>query len=144
MAIDTESTKNKLFAGLQTNKEIPAVLVLSSIDQAAAVNQNISEKIESLSKPIAEGEKIPKWQSLDKVTALLTTEQKEGLDRVAKKLMKFRSKDLKTKDDRERITTNTIIRSLIENFLKKEEMLELKSLSSEEEVTHWIEGVFKK
>ena len=80
---------------------------------------------------------LPKWQSLDKVTVLLTTEQKEGLDRVAKKLMKYRSRDLKGDENKERITANVLIRALVENFLSKEESIPMEVLSTEKDVLAW-------
>ena len=85
----------------------------------------------------------PKWQSLDKVTVLMTADQKEGLDRIAKKLMKHRSKVLKGKDDKERITANTIMRAIIENFLKHENMMELEVLTTEDDVNAWIEKLMR-
>lgn len=127
-AIDTKETKNSLFGNLrkETEKEMPSIKISSEEVRAAKPVEKILDQT------------MPKWQSLDKVTALLTTEQKEGLDRIARKLMKHRSKILKRKDDCERITTNTLLRALIEVFLKEENSLELDVLLSESDVCEWV------
>lgn len=78
-----------------------------------------------------------------KVTVLFTTEQKEGLDRIAKKLMKYRSKQLKGYANKERITSNMLIRALIQNFVKRENLIELSALSNEEDVIKLVENVFR-
>lgn len=89
------------------------------------------------------GTKQPKakWQTLDKVTVLLTEQQKVGLDSVAKKIMKHRAKFTKRSQDKERITTNTLIRALIDNFLDHEPQLEV--LTSEQDVVSWIGKIFQ-
>jgi hypothetical protein len=74
-----------------------------------------------------------KWQTFDKISVLLTPEQKEGLDRLARKLMKSRPKGAG-----ERITANMLVRSLIENFLALEDSLKLEALKSEDEVQDWM------
>jgi hypothetical protein len=137
MALDTKETQNSLFGGLKKKKEeTPAVKIKSEAPT------------ESESQPkgssVTVKESKAKWQQLDKVTVLLTTEQKEGLDRVAKKLMKFRSNQLKGIEEKERITANTILRSLIDNFLEQEDVLQLETLTSEKEVREWTSKVFKR
>jgi hypothetical protein len=57
--------------------------------------------------------------------------------------MKYRSRDLKGNEDKERITTNVIIRALIENFLSKEESFPMEVLSSETDVHEWINRNFR-
>jgi hypothetical protein len=57
--------------------------------------------------------------------------------------MKFRSNQLKGIEEKERITANTILRSLIDNFLEVEDSLQLETLTSEKEVKEWISKVFK-
>jgi hypothetical protein len=75
------------------------------------------------------------------VTTLLTEEQKEGLDRVARKIMKYRASSMKGQSEKERITANTLIRALIESFLKKEGKASMEILASEEDVQKWVEDV---
>jgi hypothetical protein len=89
-----------------------------------------------------EAQAVPKWQTLDKVMVLLTTEQKEGLDRIAKRIMKFRSKEIKGQE-KERITANTLIRALVDNFLKHEESVQLEVVTSEDDVKEWVRKLFK-
>ena len=143
MALDP-GTKDRLFGGLkQPSKEQPKK-DLPHIESTAAPEETqqpeISKKISAgtTRKPAS-----PKWQTLDKVTVLLTTEQKEGLDRVARKLMKYRSNELKGRDDKERITANTLIRGLVEVFLQSERSIQLETLSSEDDVCEWIAKNFK-
>lgn len=139
MALDTKETQNSLFGGLKKKKEETyAVKVKSEVPtepEAQPKEQRSSVTIK---------ESKAKWQQLDKVTVLLTTEQKEGLDRVAKKLMKFRSNQLKGIEEKERITANTILRSLIDNFLEQEDVLQLETLTSEKDVREWTSKVFKR
>jgi hypothetical protein len=148
MAIDTGETKNSLFGGFKkAPKQVSDENLVSKnelqikidIDTEAVENEN---KI--IQNDLSENFQIqPKWQTFDKVTALLTTEQKEGLDRVAKKLMKFRAKDLKGRDDKERITANTLIRALVENFLNLEDMMQLEVLNNEKDVQKWLKTLYK-
>ncbi len=135
MAIDAKETKNSLFGGLKKEPIKP--------EQPEELENKQEKKVYQDVKAIDHEPALPKWQSLDKVTALLTPEQKEGLDRIAKKIMKHRSRDLKGNDSKERITANTLIRALIENFIYVEESLKMEVLSSEEDVHLWIRKVFK-
>lgn len=147
-AIDTGKTKNSLFGNLkkaaQENqpKDTTHVPTVHGEDP-----QHIPEQLESTTQnqePIVDQTTpttTPKWQRLDKVTVLLSEEQKSGLDAVAKKLMRHRANALKGIEEKERITTNTLIRALIDNFLENEP--ELKVLTSEEDVCAWVETVFR-
>lgn len=66
-----------------------------------------------------DGSLKPRYQQLDKVTVLMTAEQKKGLDSVAKRIMKNRATATKGNADKERITANTLMRALIDNFLAR-------------------------
>jgi Zn-dependent oligopeptidase len=118
--------------------------LFGNIKKSAAKEEAVDISPESKEVVSAEIQSKAKWHEFDKVTALLTTEQKEGLDRVARKLMKHRSKFLKNKSDSERITANTIIRALIDNFLKFEDSMVIDVFSSEEEVRSWIANLMNK
>ena len=141
MAINPQDTKNSLFGGLKKEPKAEAIIIQPESEQIEdtiaikeeSANVTPQEVKENIPEPA-----LPKWASLDKVTVLLTTEQKEGLDRVAKKIMKYRSRDLKGIDAKERITANMLIRALVENFLSKEERFPTEILSSEEDVYEWI------
>ncbi|CAF23758.1 hypothetical protein [Candidatus Protochlamydia amoebophila] len=142
MAINPQETKNSLFSGLKSTSQKPLEEVkpesasLNYIHQPKINNESSELQVQSVI-----GQK-PKWQSLDKVTALLTAEQKEGLDQVAKKIMKFRSRDLKGNDSKERITANTLMRALIDIFLEKENHLSMEILVDEDDVRKWITKLF--
>lgn len=138
MAINPQETKNSLFGGLKKDS------ITIQPEQEPKQESFRKEVVPVEEKPNDSDQPLPKWQSLDKVTTLLTTEQKEGLDRVAKKIMKYRSRDLKGNDSKERITANTLIRALIENFLTLEDSLQLETLSSEEDVHVWVKNIFNR
>lgn len=84
----------------------------------------------------------PKYQTFEKVTALMTEEQKRGLDDVAKRVMKHRSAATKGNADKERITANTLLRALIDNFLAHEKELQTEILLSENDARAWISKLF--
>ncbi len=117
--------------------------LFGSLKKPAAERVEVTPEKDTDAIKAVQAEPTAKWQTLDKVTVLLTTEQKEGLDRVAKKLMKYRSKDLKGNESKERITANTLMRALIENFLDMEEAMQLEVLSSEDDVHKWVSNAFK-
>lgn len=134
MALDKDATKDSLFGGLKkTAKHAPAEETIV-VQPSPAPSASITTQDPATA---------PKWQQLDKVTVLLTAEEKEGIDRIARRLMKHRSNALKGKQDKERITANSLIRCLIDVFLEKEESLELEIITSENEVREWVRKVFK-
>lgn len=127
MAIDQEEAKSTLFG--------------NSRNQTKANNRPKKEMaIEARKEPLSEP---AKWETLDRVTVLLTEEQKDGLDKLARKLMKFRAKETRGNPDKERITANTFIRVLIDNLLERETGLPLEVVSSEEELKLWTSKLFK-
>ncbi|HEY4830951.1 MAG TPA: hypothetical protein VIH61_00085 [Waddliaceae bacterium] len=126
-AINQEDTKNTLFGNCKnTSKEVIVP------QQPQRLNET------------ATGQKIAKYQNYDKVTALLTPEQKLGLDRVVKRIMKHRASALKGSADKERITANTLLRALIEHFLKSEPGKQMDVLACEEDVYKWITKLYEK
>lgn len=148
--INMEETKNKLFGFV--NREVnssPTIHTANDVIESPGEAEAILPKKETneLTEVVAQGKAIslsaPKWVTLEKVNVLLAPEQKERLDKIVKKLMKFRSKDLKGRDDKERITTNTLIRALIANFLDNADSLNLETLSSEDDVYKWVGKCFK-
>jgi hypothetical protein len=56
--------------------------------------------------------------------------------------MKFRSRNLKGNDSKERITANTLMRALIDIFLEKENHLSMEILVDEDDVRKWITKLF--
>lgn len=83
-----------------------------------------------------------KWQTMEKVTVLLYPDQKECFDRLAKNIMRYR-RDTPATQYRERITTNTVIRAVVQNFLEREEFLTEEVLETEEDVVRWVGTLFK-
>ena len=70
----------------------------------------------------------PKWESFTKVNALLGAEQKDFLDSLTKKVMRSR------KGGEERITSNSILRCLVDVLEDRVEKLDLSEVSSEEDL----------
>ena len=79
MAIDTDDTKNSLFGGLSKSEK-----KTSHVKHEKQVVEHPRE--EKTSEEVEQPQGISstaKYTTFDKVTALLTTEQKESLDRIA-------------------------------------------------------------
>lgn len=127
MALD-KNKANSLFGGF---KQHPAVECKTPFKEQKSIESDIVAS-------------SAKWKSLDKVTVLLTQKQKEGLDAIAKKLMKHRSKNADKAENRERITANMLIRGLIDNLLEREEDLILDSLNFEHDVKLWLSKTYRK
>jgi putative protein kinase ArgK-like GTPase of G3E family len=157
MALDIEATEVSLFGNikreaeklkkditLSLQQEEKSILEINNLTNVNA-SQTSSELETNRKQILTESESSshkPKWQNLDKVTVLLSTEQKEGLDRLAKKIMKYRSSITKGNLDKERITANTLIRVLVDVFLERENQLEMEVIADEEAVCKWIEKLF--
>ena len=97
MALDTSKAKDSLFGNIKKAKE-PQSIETEIKSETLSHHVDLAPSIAEVNKQETEEnrvEELAKWRQFDKITALLTSEQKEGLDRVAKKLMKHRSKELK-------------------------------------------------
>jgi hypothetical protein len=131
MAIDREETKNQLFGGFKKRKtsEVP--------DVGSCV-----EKVEPFDDKLGTS-KLPKWKTLEKVTVLLTSEQKDQMDDLARKLMRFRNKGGGSLDDKERITANSVVRVILDNVIERIDLLELQKIRTEDELKSWMSGLFK-
>ena len=123
MAIDPEETKKSLFGGLRTS-------------QTSKVEKNVPSKVK-------EAPFLPKWKRLEKVTVLLTNEQRDAIEDLARQVMRFRSKEALAKEDRERITANTVVRALLDSFICKASSLEMEAISNEEDLKEWLGSLFK-
>ena len=128
MAIDPEETKNLLFGGFKNSK------------RSAAVKQEIPITKEDGNFGTS---KLPKWKTLEKVTILLTPEQKDCIDDMARKIMRFRQKAKIPLDEKERITANSVVRALLDNFMSQVSGLELQHIHTEEDLKHWISTLFR-
>ena len=124
---DLGKAKDSLFGNIKKAKE-PQSIETEIKSETLSHHVDPAPPLAEVNKPGTEenrAETSAKWQQFDKVTALLTSEQKEGLAHsIAKRLMKHRSKELKGNEDKERITANTLIRALIR------ELFEIRRLSS--------------
>ena len=146
MALDTSKAKDSLFGNIKKAKE-PQSIETEIKSETLSHHVDLAPSIAEVNKQETEEnrvEELAKWRQFDKITALLTSEQKEGLDRVAKKLMKHRSKELKGNENKERITANTLIRALIDNFLKNESSFQFEVLVNESDVCDWLSRMMKK
>ncbi len=127
MAIDREETKNQLFGGFQKSR----------------TSEVQKEKDPAISIDKSETSKLPKWKTLEKVTILLTSEQKDHMDDVARKLMRFRHKGCSPLDDKERITANSVVRVILDNVIERIDALEIQNIRTENELKTWMSGLFK-
>lgn len=89
------------------------------------------KKVEPYKKERQLNKSLAKWQQLEKVNVLMTAEQKEFLDKSAKRIMKNRN----SKKNSERITTNTIIRSLIEVLKESGAEINASNITNEKDLT---------
>lgn len=131
MAIDKKVAADTLFGSFR-DKEA----------KVEAIKQVINDSVAVIEQPAGDrgDEHKAKWQTLDRVTVLLTFQQKEGLDRIARQLMRGRSRNSlhKEKKDRERITANTLMRALVDILLEEEISHDFPALYSEEEAKKWL------
>ena len=133
MAIDTDEAQDNLFGDFKKkSKKSKKEPEGTPVDKY--VQYGLALKDEKASKA--------KWQDFEKVTALLSYEQKEQLDKIAKQAMKYRSKLPATKE-RERITTNTVLRALIESFLERAQDLDEEVINDERDAKEWIAKLFR-
>jgi len=125
MVIDPEETKRSLFGGLRN----------SATSKPKKSEPSKDKEIQSSS--------LPKWKRLEKVTVLLTNEQRDAIEDIARQVMRFRSKESQASSDRERITANTVVRALLDGFICKASALEMESISNEDDLKRWVGRLFK-
>jgi hypothetical protein len=125
MVIDPEEIKRSLFGGLR-NSATPKV------------DKRATSKVADM-----EPASLPKWKRLEKVTVLLTNEQRDAIEDIARQVMRFRSKEPQSASDRERITANTVVRALLDGFICKVPSLEMESISNEDDLKRWVGRLFK-
>ena len=99
MVIDPEETKKSLFGGLK-----------SATPKA--------EKSTTPEVAKSRTSTVPKWRTLEKVTVLLTNQQRDAVEDLARTIMRFRSKTELKGENSERITANTVVRALIDNLVE--------------------------
>jgi hypothetical protein len=125
MALDCEETQDTLFGGLNKEKEVFKPSTSSKDTQ-----------------PLLMQEALQKWETMDKVTACLLPGQKEWLDGMAKKIMRSRAKNSSV--DKERITANTIIRSVLASVIDVIGKDNPAHIQNEKELCEWFSKVLHK
>lgn len=156
MAIDIQETQNSLFGNIPKTARIEA-LNPEFEQQADTPVEQEAEQEEAKSKaqahqsysaetrPDERQESVPtgpKYSELDKATVLLYPDQKESLERWARRLMKHRSKAMKG-ESKERLTSNSFIRSLIDLALERESKLDLAFIHDENDLQAWLSQLFR-
>jgi hypothetical protein len=137
--IDKGETK-KLLQGITANPT-PEV----SEPPTQEVKESTTSELEEFGTSAVEEEEtqeLPKWKTLEKVTALITPKQRDALDRVAKGAMRNRYRI--PHKGRERITANTVLRALLEILADEIPTVEIPPLNNEDSVTDWIRLLFRK
>lgn len=135
MALDKQKTSDSLFKNFNKAKNVSNVAV---IDKPRERSQD-----DSIDPAPVENNLQPKWKTLEKVAVLLSVEQRDGIERIAKNIMRNRAKRSINSEKRERITANTIIRALIDTLLEKETLASGLAANAEEEVRDWLKRILK-
>lgn len=123
MVIDPEETKKSLFGGLKS----------STCRVRTSPTPEVAKK---------ETPSLPKWKTLEKVTVLLTNQQRDAVEDLARSIMRHRSHGGTKSDNSERITANTVVRALIDNLIETAPDLAMKQIHNEEELKAWLSQLF--
>jgi hypothetical protein len=85
--------------------------------------------------------KTNKYESFLPVTLRLKQEDFMDLKHIENSIMRSRSKN--GSEDRERITTNSILRSLVSSFINRADLFDFEDIDNEEILNQRIQKVFK-
>lgn len=85
---------------------------------------------------------LPKHKTLERITLLISSEQRDAIDKLSKKIMRHRSKDTELSKSRERITSNSLFRALVTNFLERVDSLQMETICDETTLTEWVGKLF--
>jgi len=129
VALDRQETRDTLFGRKRVPLNPPEEVVKILPDQMSVKADPISND-----NP---------WEYIERVTVPLRVEQKEGIDRIAKNIMRNRAKGPFHNEGNERITGNTIIRALIDCLLEKESLLISITAKNEEEAKNLVRKALK-
>jgi hypothetical protein len=124
MVIDAEETKRSLFGGLKSST--PKTETPSTPE---VLNSRTSN--------------LPKWKTLEKVTVLLTNRQRDAIEDLARIIMRKRPQASSSKEERERITANTVVRALIDNLIETVSSLKMQDIKNEDELKLWLRQLFE-
>ena len=106
-----------------------------------AVEKMVSVPERSMDKLKTETSKM-KYESFVPLTFRITETQDLELKKIEHMIMRNRKKGVNS-ESRERITTNTVVRALIANFLDRAGDLDLSNIDNEEMLKERMEKVFK-
>jgi len=123
-AINVDDAKNSLFGGVKKAAR-------SKADEPPVEEKSAAEIPKSAGpapKRKAEVCAVPKWKTLTKINVLMDDDQKDILDRAARKIMKSRERK---PDAQERITGNTVVRALVEVLGERLEGIDLSNIDDE-------------
>ena len=105
------------------------------------VEKMVSVPERSMDKPKTDTSKM-KYESFIPLTFRITENQDLELKKIEHMIMRNRKKGVNA-DSRERITTNTVVRAVLANFLDRAGDLDLSNIDNEEMLRERIEKVFK-
>ena len=137
MALDKQAASNSLFGNIKRKES-----GVSPSSPKAAVLANHSPVIEK-----QENDDLSSFQAeldtLDRIVLPVTYQKKEELDRLAKQIMRNRSRHPlnHARKDKERITTTSLLRALVDIFLEKGGYNEVPGLYTEVEVKEWLKKI---
>jgi hypothetical protein len=157
MAIDQQEAKKSLFGNFQKlKKDVQEKKVSNKASQQVSnlASSNEIEKIETPLPSVQVSEKATvsnpaplaqsvKSDNLERFFVRMTCEQRDVMDSVSKKLMRFRPKPREHEGERERITANCILRALVENFMERYQALEMKAIMTERDLYEWVGQLFR-
>jgi hypothetical protein len=123
MAIDTAKAKEHLFP---KKKNMPIKVEEPLRPEPIRAKEDAPSKSSSPTVETIDAELLP-------VLVPLSIEDKDMLDKIAKKIMVQRRR-VKSKTPKQRITTNSLIRAMIKNFISKHHTYDLGAIMNEEEL----------
>ena len=126
MVIDPEETKKSLFGGLKEST-------------TPQVHKSKTPEVANTRTP-----HLPKWKTLEKITVLLTNQQRDAIEDLARTIMRYRPQGSTSKEDRERITANTVVRALIDILIETAPSLKMQELRNEDELKSWLRQLLTK
>ena len=133
MAIDKDETKKSLFGGLKQQ---------AALEVPKPVTREVKE---SDSPQVSESRttELPKWKTFEKITALITAQQRDAIEEFAKKIMRSRTSKKTAANKRERITANTVLRALLDIFIYKAHDLKIDTIDNEDELKTLFQQLFR-
>lgn len=157
MAIDQQKAKNNLFGNFTKGKAKEQEKNVSkkasqqvSNSLPSIVLQETDEDFDSSHSPqkviIPKDSVLPqpgKIDDLERFFVRMTCDQRDALDNLSKRLMRFRPKPGQYQGERERITANCIMRALVDNFMKRYHLLDIEPIMTEKDLHEWVSQLFR-